>query len=465
MGGLKAEIAAGIQMFKPQSLKEAINLARMRDDQLARQRRFMRLPPARAPLALPQATRVAPATPAGPIKRLSWEEMQRKRAQGLCFNCNKRFTAGHRCQKPQLLLLEGHTGNLKCEEITDQHMLEDDHGGDAAEAQEPEFEPEITLHALTGWTAPRTMRMTATMGSLEVVVLIDSGSTHNFISDCLASMLRLPVVPTEIFNVRVANGERLKCQGRFDKVMVNLQGIEFYLTLFSLSLSGLDLVLGIQWLEMLGSVVCNWKQSTMEFIWDNQVCKLQGIGEQAIQEATLKEITKDCRRDHALFAVSFLPNTEAASQEGTYDVKQQDLLQVLHEYEDVFQEPLCVPPVREHGKPIAFMSRALGVTKKSWSTYAKEMLAIVKAIRLWRPYLLGRKFFIQTDQRSLKYFLEQRVATPEQQKWVAKLMVYDYETFYRPGRENSAADALSRKPHSPVLHHLHVPSVTMWDEI
>lgn len=62
-----------------------------------------------------------------------------------------------------------------------------------------------------------------------------------------------------------------------------------------------------------------------------------------------------------------------------------------------------------------FMSRALGVMKKTWSTYAKEMLAIVEVIRLWRPYILGRKFFIQTNQRSLKYFLEQQVSTPEQQ--------------------------------------------------
>jgi hypothetical protein len=62
-------------MFKPRSLKEAINLARMKDDQLARQRRFMRPPYERALFALPQTTRVAPATPAGPIKRMSWEEM------------------------------------------------------------------------------------------------------------------------------------------------------------------------------------------------------------------------------------------------------------------------------------------------------------------------------------------------------------------------------------------------------
>ena len=85
----------------------------------------------------------------------------------------------------------------------------------------------------------------------------------------------------------------------------------------------------------------------------------------------------------------------------------------------------------QQGKPIAFMSRALGVSKRSWSIYACEMLAIVHAIQTWRPYLLGRKFYIQTDQRSLKYLLEQRIATPEQQEWVAKLLGYDYEITYK----------------------------------
>jgi hypothetical protein len=50
----------------------------------------------------------------------------------------------------------------------------------------------------------------------------------------------------------------------------------------------------------------------------------------------------------------------------------------------------------QQGKPIAFISRGLGVTKQSWSTYTKEMLAIVEALRLWRPYLLGKQFFILT---------------------------------------------------------------------
>ena len=84
------------------------------------------------------------------------------------------------------------------------------------------------------------------------------------------------------------------------------------------------------------------------------------------------------------------------------------------------------------------------------------MLAIIHTIRTWRPYLLEHKFYIQTDQQSLKYLPEQCVVTPEQQKWVAKLLGYDYEILYKPGRENSAAEALSRVPGSPTLNALFV---------
>jgi len=57
------------------------------------------------------------------------------------------------------------------------------------------------------------------------------------------------------------------------------------------------------------------------------------------------------------------------------------------------------------------------------------------------------------------------VATLEQQKWVIKLLGYDYEIIYRPGHENSAADALSHRYDSLVLHHLHLPTMIIWDEI
>lgn len=57
---------------------------------------------------------------------------------------------------------------------------------------------------------------------------------------------------------------------------------------------------------------------------------------------------------------------------------------------------------------------------------------------------MGGRFVIKTDQRSLKYLLEQRILDGNQQKWVAKLLGYDFEIQYKEGRENRAADALSR---------------------
>lgn len=66
MGGLKPEISEDIPMFKPRTLKEAISLASMKDDQLSRQKKFL-LPPMESPTI-------------GPVKRLTWEEMKRRRA-------------------------------------------------------------------------------------------------------------------------------------------------------------------------------------------------------------------------------------------------------------------------------------------------------------------------------------------------------------------------------------------------
>lgn len=96
------------------------------------------------------------------------------------------------------------------------------------------------------------------------------------------------------------------------------------------------------------------------------------------------------------------------------------------------------------GKPIAYFSEALKGTARSLSTYEKEMLAVVKSVRKWRPYLLRKSFTVRTDHKSLKYLLEQRITTPAQARWLPKLLGYDYKVEYKQGPENKAADALSR---------------------
>jgi hypothetical protein len=99
----------------------------------------------------------------------------------------------------------------------------------------------------------------------------------------------------------------------------------------------------------------------------------------------------------------------------------------------------------QEGQPLAFTNKQLSERNMGKSIYEKEMLAILHVIDLWCPYLLGKCFQIKTNHQSLKYFLEQRISSPEQQKWVTKLFGYDYEIIYKKGKDNVVADALSQK--------------------
>ncbi|GMI79998.1 hypothetical protein HRI_001669100 [Hibiscus trionum] len=61
------------------------------------------------------------------------------------------------------------------------------------------------------------------------------------------------------------------------------------------------------------------------------------------------------------------------------------------------------------------------------STYNHEMYAITQEVGKWRQYLLGRSFVIVTDQKSLRELTTQTIQTPEQQRWLPRLISYDFE--------------------------------------
>lgn len=92
-------------------------------------------------------------------------------------------------------MLEGYKDNdyLICEDVSEEYPTGEHHEGP--------LEPEITLHALIGWTVPKTIQIVAKIGAQDVILLIDSRSIHNFISECMANLLRLLVVITESFMV------------------------------------------------------------------------------------------------------------------------------------------------------------------------------------------------------------------------------------------------------------------------
>jgi hypothetical protein len=97
----------------------------------------------------------------------------------------------------------------------------------------------------------------------------------------------------------------------------------------------------------------------------------------------------------------------------------------------------------QEGRPLAFTNKQLSERNLGKPIYENEMLDILHAVDLWHPYLLGQRFQIKTDHQSLKYFLEQCISSPEQQKWATKLFGYDYEIIYKKGKDNVVVDALS----------------------
>ena len=94
--------------------------------------------------------------------------------------------------------------------------------------------------------------------------------------------------------------------------------------------------------------------------------------------------------------------------------------------------------------PIAFFSKQFCPKLLSSSTYVRELATITIAVKKWRQYLLGHHFIILTDHRSLKELISQAIQTPEQHRYLAQLLGFDYSIQYRTGKTNVVTDALSQ---------------------
>lgn len=79
------------------------------------------------------------------------------------------------------------------------------------------------------------------------------------------------------------------------------------------------------------------------------------------------------------------------------------------------------------------------------STYEKEALTIIEALKRWRHYFLGNDLIIRTDHKSLQFMTDQKLANSIQHKLMLKLLEFNFQLEYKKGKDNLVADALSRK--------------------
>lgn len=99
---------------------------------------------------------------------------------------------------------------------------------------------------------------------------------------------------------------------------------------------------------------------------------------------------------------------------------------------------------REH--PIIYSSRALHGAEKNYGISKLELLAVVWALELYRPYLLGSPFKVTviSDHSALPGLLKTKQPTGILARWIEKLSEFDFTIVYRPGRTNQGPDFLSR---------------------
>ena len=73
---------------------------------------------------------------------------------------------------------------------------------------------------------------------------------------------------------------------------------------------------------------------------------------------------------------------------------------------------------------------------------------------------MGRHFKVKTDHYSIKYFLEQILSLEEKQKWVTKMLGYDFEIIYNKGKLNVVENALKKgwRYGSIALCHFYYPN-------
>jgi Reverse transcriptase (RNA-dependent DNA polymerase)./Integrase core domain. len=104
--------------------------------------------------------------------------------------------------------------------------------------------------------------------------------------------------------------------------------------------------------------------------------------------------------------------------------------------------------------PVAFYSKTMCPAELNYGIHDKELLAVVRALETWRAELIGlqRKeaFEVITDHKALEYFSTKRLLNMRQAGWNDTLAGYCFTITYRPGTENAAADALTRRAEETV---------------
>jgi hypothetical protein len=111
----------------------------------------------------------------------------------------------------------------------------------------------------------------------------------------------------------------------------------------------------------------------------------------------------------------------------------------------------------QNGQVICYESRKLKKHEINYTTHELKLTSIVNALRMWRHYLMGRKFELRKDHSGMKYLFEKPTLNDRQTIWLEFLSEYKFDIKHIKGKENKLADAINRR-----VHKMHATTISMY---
>jgi hypothetical protein len=184
--------------------------------------------------------------------------------KGLCYSSDDKYFLGHKCKEQNLFMAIFEEISEEDEETPS--MSESPESTDITPPSDPpKVEPVISLNALTSFSAPQTLNLIGYIRHRKVIILVDSGNTHNFIHRCIAQETHCYIHIINNFQILIANGVSMKCGGHFENVHLQIGDYHLKSHMFSIDMGGCDIVLGAYWIRTLGPILMDFNDLTMQF--------------------------------------------------------------------------------------------------------------------------------------------------------------------------------------------------------
>lgn len=90
----------------------------------------------------------------------------------------------------------------------------------------------------------------------------------------------------------------------------------------------------------------------------------------------------------------------------------------------------------QNGHVICYGFRNLKERKRNYATYDFELATIIHALKMWRHYLMGKRFELRIDHSGLKHLFGQSHLNARQTRWLEFLVDYDFDIKHIKGKEN-----------------------------